>query len=132
MDKIKKFFIIVIVGLWITGFTLSIFRPELLGGISDYVIGITYSAIVLLVIIGYFYILVNSKKKWVKALLLILGVILLLMNSSLFNKLFNKVMIKLDIRTPRPIVQETPNENEETKIKSLFKNTQSRWSRRKQ
>ena len=117
MDKIIKFFIIVIVGLWITGFTLSIFRPELLEGILGNVIGITFSAIIILGVLSYLFIFIRDKK-WVKALLLILGVILFLMLRSGFLV----DMIKQDIRPkPRPIVQETPNENEETKIKSLFK-----------
>ena len=119
MDKIIKFFIIVIVGLWITGFTLSIFRPELLEGILGNVIGITFSAIIILGVLSYLFIFIRDKK-WVKALLLILGVILFLMLRSGFLV----DTFKQDIRPkpkPRPIVQETPNENEETKIKSLFK-----------
>ena len=125
MDKIRIFLfiviIVVIVGLFITGFTLSIFRPELLEGTLGNVIAYTLGPIIVLGTLSYFFILIRDKK-WVQALFFLLLVTLLLMARSGFLV----DVIKQDIRPkpPKPIVQETSNENEETKIKSLFKNTQ--------
>ena len=83
MNKIPIFFIIVVAGLWITGLTLSIFRPELLEGISGNIIGIALSATIVFVVLGYLFTLIRDKK-WSKVVLLILGVILFFMVRSGF------------------------------------------------
>ena len=107
MDKIIKFFIIVIAGLWITGFTLSIFRPEFLEGILGNVIGITFSALIILGVLSYLFIFIRDKE-WLKAVLLILGVILLLVIRS--GSIIDLIKLKQDIRPkPRPILQEVPD-----------------------
>ena len=83
MNKISIFFIIVVAGLWITGLTLSIFRPELLEGILGNIIGIALSATIVFVVLGYLFTLIRDKK-WSKVVLLILGVILFFMVRSGF------------------------------------------------
>tara|TARA_Y100000816_G_scaffold17460_1_gene11417 strand:+ start:201 stop:482 length:282 start_codon:yes stop_codon:yes gene_type:complete len=83
MNKIPIFFIIVVAGLWITGLTLSIFRPELLEGILGNIIGIALSATIVFVVLGYLFTLIRDKK-WSKVVLLILGVILFFMVRSGF------------------------------------------------
>ncbi len=83
MNKIPIFFIFVVAGLWITGLTLSIFRPELLEGILGNIIGIALSATIVFVVLGYLFTLIRDKK-WSKVVLLILGVILFFMVRSGF------------------------------------------------
>jgi len=85
MNKIPIFFIIVVAGLWITGLTLSIFRPELLEGILGNIIGIALSATIVFVVLGYLFTLIRDKK-WSKVVLLISGVILFVIVRSGFFK----------------------------------------------
>ena len=123
MDKIRIFLfiviIVVIVGLFITGFTLSIFRPELLEGILGNVIGITFSTLIILGVLSNLFIFIRDKK-WVKAVFLIFGVILFLMLRTGFLADVIKQINPKPVPKPRPIIQETSNKNEETKVKSLF------------
>ena len=115
-----KFFFIVIAGLFITGFILSIFRPELLEGTLGNVIGITFSTLIILGVLSNLFIFIRDKK-WVKAVFLIFGVILFLMLRSGFLADAIKQIKPKPMPKPRPIIQETSNKNEETKVKSLFK-----------
>ena len=55
-----KFFFIVIAGLFITGFTLSIFRPELLEGTLGNVIGITFSTLIILGVLSNLFIFIRE------------------------------------------------------------------------
>ena len=113
-----KFFFIVIAGLFITGFILSIFRPELLEGTLGNVIGITFSTLIILGVLSNLFIFIRDKK-WVKAVFLIFGVILFLMLRSGFLADAIKQIKPKPVPKPRPIIQETSNKNEETKVKSL-------------
>ncbi len=85
MNKIFTFFIIVIVGLWITNIAVAIFKPELLEGTLGGIIGLVFSAVIIFVVLGAFFELIRDKK-WSKVVLLISGVILFVIVRSGFFK----------------------------------------------